>query len=101
MTPPKGAPPVGETAKDRRNRQRREARKAAKANGNGAAPADDGKVVEVPAELALGVFVVCQRGEDGATISVLGAIGQGDVRPAEVLSILERACTVERRKLET
>lgn len=87
-----GAPPAGETAKDRRNRERREARAAAKAARS------NGHVTEAPAE---GVFIAIQRLDDGlGGLSVLGTIPQGDIRPAEVLSILEKACTVERRKLE-
>lgn len=80
--------PASEAEKERRNRQRREAR-AAKANGAG-------KPDEAPP--ATGIFVVVERIADGG-LTVHANIPQGDVRPAEVPTILEKAVKVERQKL--
>lgn len=93
MAAANGKSPARE-ARNARRREERAAAKAAKANGTVEAPAPP---ADVP--LASGVFVVVDRAPDGAGITNVAALPNGDVRPAEILTILETAVKVTRANL--
>lgn len=92
-------------ASDTRAAKRRADRTKAKAAGNGGPPkppvdakvtADDGQPAETGA--LDGALVKIVRGDDGG-FTVVGCVGVGDVRPAEVPIVLEKAVAFERKRL--
>ncbi len=65
-----------------------------------AKPPPDIVIEEPPVAEQQGVFVVIERTDDGAGITRVTPIPVGDVRPAEVLTILASATKVVRANLE-
>lgn len=73
-------------------------RKAAAKNGKPKTPAADAPPPEL--QTSNGVFVLIERTDDGSGgIANLVSVGQGDVRPAEIPTILETAAKTARRNL--
>lgn len=95
MTPPKT--PARRTRTDRRAAERAAAKKA---KGNGKPAAETAETAAPAPPATNGVFVAIARTDDGeGGIANMAAIPQGDVRAAEIPTILEKAVKIARGNL--